>query len=89
MPNHPPAQPLAGRGNSESGSTRSPPTLELEVPVAALGRVTFFQAGVFMCGCFSLLDFRAHEVGSLQGSCFPQLSGSFEDHFQSIPVLLV
>lgn len=31
----------------------------------------------------------AHEVGSLQGSCFPQLSGSFEDHFQGIPVLLV
>lgn len=58
MPNHPPAQPLAGGGNSEASSTRCPPTSGLKVPVAALGRVTFFQGGVFMCGCFSLRDVR-------------------------------
>lgn len=54
VPNHPPAQPLAGGGNSESSSTCCPPTTGAEVPVAALGRVTFFQAGVFIYGYFSL-----------------------------------
>lgn len=54
VPNDPSAQPLAGGGNSESGSTRCPATTGLEVPVAALARVTFFQAGVFIYGCFSL-----------------------------------
>lgn len=84
VPNHLSAQPLAGRGNSESGSTRCPPTSELEVPVAALGRVAFFQAGVFMYGCFSLLDFRGSwswvSAGKLFSTALWELWGSFSEH---------
>lgn len=54
VPNHPPAQPLVAGGKSGSISTLCPPTTGSEVPGAALGRVTFFQAGVFRYRSFSL-----------------------------------
>lgn len=79
VPNHPPAQPLAGGGAQSPAPQAALPARGQKCLWLHWAGSLSFRLGCSHMGILVSLLLGACEVGSLQGSCFPELSGGFEE----------